>query len=214
MISWFHDNHDTIIAMFDIIWHHSSLISVSRLTQVRPYLQDVIKKAALKFKSTLPGQDQSEVMANMEVALERESLMSSCGSVGEKGVMMWLTESASNLSQRWLKGNDSKSVKDHPAYVAILPRMLNTICTCKKDPSSCPSHELGSMTLADLCWSFGDFIFEVVPSAVPSLAMALNLKATDQNPSIPEVCRFMCEKMVADQADQVTRLTWPIPRTI
>lgn len=149
-----------------------------------------------RMKATLPGQDQSEIMTNMHRDMEKEALNSAFSSAGERGLLtMWLTESAADLSHRWLKSNGSKSVREHPAYVAALPKLMARICTCQKEEGSCQIHDMRALTLADLLWTLGDTIFEVVPSSVPSLAVAVNLKAHDEsNPGIPEFCNFLCEE--------------------
>ncbi|CAJ1353145.1 unnamed protein product [Effrenium voratum] len=167
-------------------------------SQVRPLLQDMIRKSVAKLNASLVGFDNSEIAANITKMAEQEKQRAR--SAASRDLEGWLVESAVDCVRGWVKRNPSASHLDHSTFAVVWRTVCARICSCASatEPSkTCPAHAMCSLSLADIIWWMSEIIFEHIPFAVPTVPMALTCRVqqhtpSDRAPHVPPSCAFLC----------------------
>ena len=170
--------------------------------QVRACLQDLTRKSVSKLKSLVPGGSVSDVvqyMSDQLIAAQCEKL-----SPGARSVNLWLTASSASDVQRWTAMNNSASLTTQTSFCTVVAACVKKLGWNESSPDS-----RQSLPLADLVWTCTDAIFDEIPAAVPSLALACVLKfagetenGTEGTDAVPSFCHFLCVSQTEEIVDE------------
>ncbi|CAE7226843.1 unnamed protein product [Symbiodinium sp. CCMP2592] len=164
--------------------------------QVRAALQDVIRKAVQKLKAAVPAGQTEDIVAFLTSELGQADAATKKTSPGSKSVNLWLTAESAEAVKRWAKINNDTNVVHQPAYAASM-QMVAKRLQLDRSPEEKVAY---SISLSDCLWTFAEAIYEHVPAAVPSLAVAVVAKiGSEVNPGcgdmkdvLPQFCHFLC----------------------
>ena len=184
--------------------------------QVRPQIQDMLRKAVAKMKAALPSGQSDEIVAFLTNQLVGESLVESSKlKAGEKTVNLWFNEESAAEVRRWANANNSSSVTSQAAFVAALSAVSKRLCeeTASAD----------GLALGDLVYTHAEAIFASVPAGVPSFSVALcvkidtatsaeraagtkNHELVDLKNLVPDFSHFLCSKVTITEDNQDSQL--------
>lgn len=168
-------------------------------SQVRPLLQDIIHKGLARSRAALPTL-MDDGLESLTQSLAKDALTAGSTSPGEKNILMWMTEPSATSVLKWLSTNHAVNACDHAAFCSARNKLLNRLCKCKRDSTSCPVHAEASVSLSDVIWWASDAIYEHLPSAVPTFSLALTVKFSDHaslaasGACVPQCCHFLCKQ--------------------
>ena len=151
----------TRVAEFKLGYHDAQSWGCwSALLQVRPALQDLMRRAVSKMKADVPQGDISDIVAYLSQELQNDAAANA--SPGEKSVMLWMTAQTAKTVESWMAVNKFKDLNRQAAFMA------SKVCVRKALSATGDDDHLPQLSLGDLCWTCADVIFERVPAAVPS----------------------------------------------
>ena len=184
--------------------------------QVRPQIQDMLRKAVAKMKAALPSGQSDEIVAFLTNQLVGESLVESSKlKAGEKTVNLWFNEESAAEVRRWANANNTNSITSQAAYVAALSAVSKRL---REQTTSADGLALG-----DLVYTLAEAIFASVPAGVPSFAVALCVKidaattaeraagtknqdSVDLKSLVPDFSHFLCNKVTITEDNQDSQL--------
>ena len=182
---------------------------------MRAPLQDLIRKAVTKLKSSVPNGEVCDVVAFLTDQLAAAATRATTQqSPGARSVNLWMTPQSASDVQRWASLNNSVTMTTQSSFVSA----TNKICRrlgLLENPDDRDDDGL-QMTLADIMWSFAEVIFDEIPAAVPSLSMACVLKFAEaaaqhaqseagiKDPAVPTYCNFLCHIETQTITDDVS----------
>ena len=163
--------------------------------QARSTIQDLMRKAVAKTKAQVP-EDTDAI-----VALLSETLAPCATSPGEKSVNLFFNERSAQDVQRWVMSNNSEAVLGQASYVAVSKSVCDRL-------GLGPKGTVPQISLADICFTFAEVIFDNVPCAVPAMTTALCVKAAEFGPcddcreKLPAFCHCLCGAVDVEMDDQ------------
>ena len=155
-----------------------------------------MRKAVKKLQAEVPSGQPDDIVAELAMKLTSDTLKASQTTPGAKSVNLWFNAEASKDVQRWVMSYNSSSITAHASFVAV-----SAAVTKRLHMDTQPGDDFGvqSLSLADLCFTFADAIFENVPTAMPALSTAVCVKVSEIHPEknfkeeLPDFCHFLCE---------------------
>ncbi|CAE7369191.1 unnamed protein product [Symbiodinium natans] len=207
----------------ELVFHGSVIVNGGKpkrvWSQVRPLVQDAIRKGIARSRSVMATSTRDGVAA-MASECARESLTAGASNPGERSVALFMTEKSAEAVRKWLAANGSKNHAEHSAFCTAMNKLSSKLCKCRRDTTACPIHSGASVTIPDLVWWSADAIYESVPCAVPTFAVALAVRfAKSQQPQpsscssitaaepLPAFCQFLCCKDATPAAQTGTAAT-------
>ena len=172
-----------------------------------------MRKAVLKLKSVVPSGEVTDVVEYLRNQLANASRSAKeADTPGARPVNLWMNKDAASEVQRWTGMNNSSELSSQASFVSTSSQVLMKVGICGDDDCN----NITNLTVPDLVWAFTESIFENVPTAVPSLALAVVLKFADpslrmQSDStssvVPSFCHFLCisKKVVMQLPDAACR---------
>ena len=205
----------------EFVWHKTVIIQAKPKrvwSQLRPLLQDAIKRGIARSRAVVADVGPEGVEA-MTRCLEKDALTANATTPGEKSVSLWLTEASADMVRKWLGSNGSRTPSEHSAFCSSMNKLMGRLCKCRRDVHTCPVHAEASVTLADLVWWSADAIYENVPTAVPSLSLAMTLKfssaqsyavavAEALSGAVPSFCHFLCNRVDLKTGEGSSEQAW------
>ena len=172
-----------------------------------------MRKAVLKLKSVVPSGEVTDVVEYLRSQLANASRSAKeADTPGARSVNLWMNKDAASEVQRWTGMNNSSELSSQASFVSTSSQVLKKVGLCGDDDCN----NITNLTVPDLVWAFTESIFENVPTAVPSLALAVVLKFADpslrmQSDStssvVPSFCHFLgiSKKVVMQLPDAACR---------
>ena len=205
----------------EFVFHKSIIVHAKPKrvwSQVRPLIQEAIKKGLARTRAVV-GDVGPEGVEALTKSLEKDALTASATTAGEKNILLWLTDSSAESVRKWLGVNASRNPSEHSAFCSAMNKLMGRLCKCRRDVHLCPVHAEASVTLSDLVWWAADAIFENVPSAVPSLSLAMTLKFSSTSTTgaviaaatpgaVPGFCHFLCTRVPVDGDEPDAEHVW------
>ena len=179
--------------------------------KVRVALQDLVRKAITQLKASVPSGDVPDVVQFLQNQLA-ESGRIQCDadqSPGARSVNLWMTAASASDVQRWLSSNNSADVKCHVAFISVVNAAKKKLGL---GPDGCNDAEW-SKNLSDCIFTLAEAIFDQVPAAVPSLAIAVVVKLSEGNSetgvaddttTVPSFCNFLCVQETMEKVNEVS----------
>ena len=133
---------------------------------------------------------------------------------GSRTVNLFMTQPAAEEVQRWTRMNNAARMTSHTSFTTVVSATCKGINLHNADNDD-DDHACGSLTMPDLIWSCAESIFDNIPTAVPSLALACILKFAQSGQSdepgpdeiVPAFCNFLC---TSESKSFTNEVTWPL----
>ena len=182
---------------------------------MRSFLQDLVRKAVIKLKSSVPSGDANDVAEFLAGQLASAAKAASSGSQapGARSVNLMMTPQSAASVKKWAALNNNADTQAHAAFASVAEDVPKKLGLLKGDTpfSDSALDALRDLTLGDLVWTMADAIYERIPVAVPSLATAVVLKFAEHDAltpdarevrgaAVPAYCSFLC---VTESAESV-----------
>ena len=195
-------------------------------SQLRPCVQEMVRKCAARKKAVLPGGNVTDIFRSMQAELSLAE--TEAGGPAEQNLKSrFMNSAAAKIVQKWIEMNNAADVTAQPCFQAALSAILAEVCVCRRGNNNCPAHDLGTLSLADLLYLIADAVHQHVPAAVPGFAVGLILcfaekEATNADglraEQFPSCGQFLChgEEVIetpdASDPDTTTRVTLYKPK--
>ncbi len=131
-----------------------------------------MRKAVLKLKSVVPSGEVTDVVEYLTSQLASAS-QSAKDAPGARSVSLWMNKEAASEVQRWTAMNNSSELSSQASFVSTSNRVIKKLGISGDMDNDVA---ITNLTVPDLIWMFTESIYETIPTAVPSLALAVVLK--------------------------------------
>ena len=173
------------------------------LLEVRAALQDLVRKAVQKLKAAVPAGQTEDIVAYLtsELGVGGDGTTQR-SAPGAKSVNLWMTAESAEIVKRWARMNNHTNVMQQPSCVTATQQVSRSLQLDAEKISL-------SLSLSDCLWSFAEAIFEHVPAAVPTMAVATVAKIGthqgDMKDVLPQFCHFLCSEVQDSYTTDVSR---------
>ena len=159
-----------------------------------------MRKAVLKLKSVVPSGEVTDVVEYLTSQLASASQSAKdADAPGARSVSLWMNKEAASEVQRWTAMNNSSELSSQASFVSTSNRVIKKLGISGDMDNDVA---ITNLTFPDLIWMFTESIYETIPTAVPSLALAVVLKFAEPSLQlqsgdaatavVPPFCDFLC----------------------